>query len=195
MAGLWSVVAEAVVRACLTSIGIVRVLLRRLGLPRALCERGYRPSGRGHRRQRPAHHPGDIAAAAILLDRGWGKATQRAELAAPPLLSFLQLAQNSAYVSLCYRQSGMTRLRATGGRRIGPRAWQLDDTGMHTVTDGAHRSHPHFDVTQLATFKFADDGSTHPTHAIGTSVQWTLADDDHHDPQINFASNAKNHLL
>ena len=33
---LWSVVAQAVVRACLTSIGIVRVLLRRLGLPRAL---------------------------------------------------------------------------------------------------------------------------------------------------------------
>src|SRR5262245_60366114 len=29
MAGLWSVVAEAVVRACLISIGIVRVLLRR----------------------------------------------------------------------------------------------------------------------------------------------------------------------
>jgi len=55
------------------------VLLRRLGLPRALC---------GHRRQRPAHHPGDIAAAAILLDRGWGAADQfRAELAAPPLLS------------------------------------------------------------------------------------------------------------
>jgi hypothetical protein len=54
MAGLWSVAAEAVVRACLTSIGIVRVLLRRLGLPRALCERGYRPSDRGHRRQRPA---------------------------------------------------------------------------------------------------------------------------------------------
>ena len=67
VAGLWSVVAEAVVRACLTSIGIVRVLLRRLGLPRALC---------GHRRQRPAHHPGDIAAAAILLDRGWGKAKE-----------------------------------------------------------------------------------------------------------------------
>ena len=74
---LWSVVAEAVVRACLTSIGIVRVL--RLGLPRALCERGYRPSGRGHRRQRPAHHPGDIAAAAILLDRGWGKAKEMHE--------------------------------------------------------------------------------------------------------------------
>ena len=76
---LWSVVAEAVVRACLTSIGIVRVLLRRLGLPRALCERGYRPSDRGHRRQRPAHHPGDIAAAAILLDRGWGKAKEMHE--------------------------------------------------------------------------------------------------------------------
>jgi hypothetical protein len=89
----------------------------------------------------------------------------------------------------------MTRLRATGGRRIGPRAWQLDDTGVHTVTDGAHRSNPHFDVTQLATFKFADDGSTHPTHAIGTSVQSTPADDDHHDPEINLASNAKNHLL
>ena len=79
MAGLWSVVAEAVVRACLTSIGIVRVLLRRLGLPRALCERGYRPSDRGHPRQRPAHHPGDIAAAAILLDRGWGKAKEMHE--------------------------------------------------------------------------------------------------------------------
>jgi hypothetical protein len=26
-------------------------------------------------------------------------------------------------------------------------------------------------------------------------VQWTPADDDHHDPEINFASNAKNHLL
>ena len=76
MTGLWSVVVEAVVRACLTSIGIVRVLLRRLGL---LCERGYRPSGRGHRRQRPAHHPGDIAAAAILLDRGWGKAKEMHE--------------------------------------------------------------------------------------------------------------------
>src|SRR5262249_32697835 len=72
---------------------------------------------------------------------------------------------------------------------------QLDDTGVHTVTDGAHRSDPHFDVTQLATFKFAGDGSTHPTHAIGTSVQPTPADDDHHDPEINFASNAKNHLL
>src|SRR4029077_20772723 len=57
-------------------VGIVRVLLRRLGLPRAPCERGYRPSDRGHRRQRPAHHPGDIAAPAILLDRGWGKAKE-----------------------------------------------------------------------------------------------------------------------
>ena len=76
---LWSVVAEAVVRACLSSIGIVRVLLRRLGLPRALCERGYRPSDRVHRRRRPAHHPEDIAAAAILLDRGWGKAKEMHE--------------------------------------------------------------------------------------------------------------------
>src|SRR5262249_10811915 len=47
VAGLWSVVAEAVVRACLISIGIVRVLLRRC---LELCaSRGYRPSGRGHR--------------------------------------------------------------------------------------------------------------------------------------------------
>src|SRR5215831_21060654 len=55
------------------------MLLRCLGLPRALCERGYRPSGRGHRRQRPAHHPGDIAAAGPLLDRGWGKAKEMHE--------------------------------------------------------------------------------------------------------------------
>src|SRR5262249_38881150 len=54
---------------------------------------------------------------------------------------------------------------------------QLDDTGVHTVTDGAHRSHPHFDVTQLATFKFAYDGSTHPTHATGTPAQLSPADD------------------
>jgi hypothetical protein len=38
---------------------------------------------------------------------------------------------------------------------------QPDDNGVHTVTDGAHRSHPHSDVTQLANFKFADDGSAH----------------------------------
>jgi hypothetical protein len=77
-----------------------------------------------HRRQRPAHHREDIAAAAIRLDRGWAKRkkctpAQRAELAAPTLLSFLHLARNSAYVSFCYQQSGMTRLRATGGRRRG----------------------------------------------------------------------------
>jgi len=79
------------------SIGIVRVLPRRLGLPRALCERGYRPSGRGHRCQRPAHHSGR--------HRGCRNPTrsrlnemqaQRAELAAPPLLSFLHLGPNSA---------------------------------------------------------------------------------------------------
>jgi hypothetical protein len=66
---------------------------------------------------------------------------------------------------------------------------RLDDTGVHTVTDGAHRSHPHFDVTQLASFKVADDGSTHPIQ------QSTPADDDRHAPEINSASNAKNHLL
>jgi hypothetical protein len=38
---------------------------------------------------------------------------------------------------------------------------QPDDNGVHTATDGAHRSHPHSDVTQLANFKFADDGSAH----------------------------------
>jgi Bacterial Ig-like domain len=43
---------------------------------------------------------------------------------------------------------------------------QLDDTGVHTVTDGAHRSHPHFDVTQLASFKVADGGSTHPITVV-----------------------------
>src|SRR5499433_4566216 len=37
---------------------------------------------------------------------------------------------------------------------------QLDDDG--TMTDGAHSAHPHSDVTQLANFKFADDGSAHP---------------------------------
>src|SRR5262249_18330554 len=43
---------------------------------------------------------------------------------------------------------------------------QLDHTGVHTVTDGAHRSHPHFDVTQLANFKFAADGSDHPGKVV-----------------------------
>jgi hypothetical protein len=37
-----------------------------------------------------------------------------------------------------------------------------EDNGVHAVTDGAHPVHPHFDVTQLASFKFADDGSAHP---------------------------------
>src|SRR5262249_35744342 len=39
---------------------------------------------------------------------------------------------------------------------------QPEDNGVLTVTDGTHRSHPHFDVTQLASFKFADNGSAHP---------------------------------
>jgi hypothetical protein len=43
---------------------------------------------------------------------------------------------------------------------------QPDDNGVHTVTDGAHRPHPHSDVTQLANFKFADDGSAHPSTVV-----------------------------
>src|SRR5262249_58689482 len=31
---------------------------------------------------------------------------------------------------------------------------QPEDNGVLTVTDGTHRSHPHFDVTQLPSFKF-----------------------------------------
>src|SRR5262249_21334889 len=31
-----------------------------------------------------------------------------------------------------------------------------------TLSDGAHPAHLHFDVAQLANFKFADDGSAHP---------------------------------
>jgi hypothetical protein len=41
---------------------------------------------------------------------------------------------------------------------------QLDDDG--TMTDGAHPAHPHSDVTQLANFKFADDGSAHPSTVV-----------------------------
>jgi len=37
---------------------------------------------------------------------------------------------------------------------------QPDDDG--TMIGGAHPAHPHSDVTQLANFKFADDGSAHP---------------------------------
>ncbi len=39
---------------------------------------------------------------------------------------------------------------------------QLADNGSPTVTDGAHPAHPHFDGNQPASFKFADDGSSHP---------------------------------
>jgi hypothetical protein len=39
---------------------------------------------------------------------------------------------------------------------------QPEDNGVHTVTDGAHPAYPHFDVNQLASFKFAIDGSAHP---------------------------------
>jgi hypothetical protein len=75
---------------------------------------------------------------------------------------------------------------------------QAEDNGVHTVTDGAHPAYPHFDVNQLASFKFVDDGTAHRAHATGegTSVQ-SKADNDHHaiaDPEINFASIAKDHL-
>jgi len=67
------------------------------------------------------------------------------------------------------------------------------------VTDGARPANPHSDGNQPASFKFADDGSAHPGHAIGkdTSVQSTPADNDHHasaDPEINLACIAKNDL-
>jgi len=75
---------------------------------------------------------------------------------------------------------------------------QAEDNGVHTVTDGAHPAYPHFDVNQLASFKFVDDGTAHRAHATGegTPVQ-SKADNDHHaiaDPEINFASIAKDHL-
>jgi hypothetical protein len=76
---------------------------------------------------------------------------------------------------------------------------QLDDNGLLAVTDGAHPTHPHFDVNQVASFKFADDGTGPPGHAIGkdTSVQSSPAGNDHHaigDPEIDLASIAKNDL-
>src|SRR5262249_50723409 len=88
------------IRTIRMPIGIVRVLLRRLGLPRALC---------GHRRQRPAHHPGDIAAAAILLDRGWGKANKtaqalRAVIGTTLPASVSTLAQYAAQASISLRR-------------------------------------------------------------------------------------------
>jgi VCBS repeat-containing protein len=36
------------------------------------------------------------------------------------------------------------------------------DNGSPAVTDDAHPVHPHFDGSQPASFKFADDGSAHP---------------------------------
>src|SRR5262249_22008466 len=100
------------------SIGIVRMLLRRLGLPRALCERGYRPSGRGHRRQRPApssgRHRGCRNPTRSRLGQSERNArAQRAELAAPPLLSFLHLARNSAYATPAYSPSGSRTFRTS----------------------------------------------------------------------------------
>ena len=39
---------------------------------------------------------------------------------------------------------------------------QLDANELRAVTDGAYPAYPHSDVNQLASFKFADDGSAHP---------------------------------
>jgi hypothetical protein len=113
MAGLWSVVAEAVVRACLTSIGIVQVLLRRLGLPRALGERGYRPSARGYRAHEtlastmPDDYHVNYFGVASLSGRG------------VTCFQFLHLGPNSAYASFGYRQSG--RWPFPGGDAAGGR--------------------------------------------------------------------------
>jgi len=76
---------------------------------------------------------------------------------------------------------------------------QLDGNGVLTVTDGAHPVDLPVDVNQLPSFKFADDGGTHPAHATGkdASVQSTLADNGHHaiaDPEISLASITPNHL-
>jgi hypothetical protein len=76
---------------------------------------------------------------------------------------------------------------------------QLDGNGVLTVTDGAHPADLPVDVNQLPSFKFADDGSTHPAHATGkdASVQSIPADNGHHaiaDPEISLASIAPNHL-
>jgi hypothetical protein len=75
----------------------------------------------------------------------------------------------------------------------------VDDSGASAMTDGAQPAHPHSDVNQSASFKFADDGSTHPAYATGqdASLQLTLADNGHHaiaDPEINLASITPNHL-
>jgi VCBS repeat-containing protein len=72
---------------------------------------------------------------------------------------------------------------------------RLDDN----MSDGAQPPHPHSDVNQSGSFKFADDGSAHPAHVIGedTSVQSTPADNGNHtiaDSEINLASIAPNHL-
>jgi VCBS repeat-containing protein len=59
---------------------------------------------------------------------------------------------------------------------------QLDGNGVLTVTDGAHPADLPVDVNQLPSFKFAEDGSTHPAHATSkdASVQSTPADNGHY---------------
>jgi hypothetical protein len=54
---------------------------------------------------------------------------------------------------------------------------QLDGNGVLTVTDGAHPADLPVDVNQLPSFKFADDGSTHPgTVPYGQPTLTALSD-------------------
>jgi hypothetical protein len=72
---------------------------------------------------------------------------------------------------------------------------QPDDNGVHTVTDAAHRSHPHSDVTQLANFKFADDGSAHTrTVPYDPSALTALSSDlsGNHGPAAQVLANTFN---
>ena len=83
---------------------------------------------------------------------------QQAELAAPPLLSFLHLARNSAYVSFCYRQSGSplvadgrpgrvvwyagcVRMSATQSASLGFANWP-QPIDAHRAVSTQFRSHP-----------------------------------------------------
>ena len=60
---------------------------------------------------------------------------------------------------------------------------QLDGNGVLTVTDGAHPADLPVDVNQLPSFKFADDGSTHPgTVPYGQPTLMALSDDLSGDP-------------
>src|SRR5262249_4827832 len=101
MAGVWSVVAEAVVRACLTVLVSFECSC---GVWFASSSVRTPPltSGPSSGRHRGCHSP----TRSRLGQSERNARAQRAELAAPPLLSFLHLGPNSAYVSSGYRQSG-----------------------------------------------------------------------------------------